>query len=118
MKDQTIFSCDRIQTFESLDELVRSNKLKGIREVALVVDRNELENMIYKASMYNELKEEMQGYQINTEIHRLNAKDLQERIDKALKLLDSYKLGKYDYALTCAGLLEFENILRGEDNDK
>lgn len=40
-----------------------------------------------------------------------------DRINKALELLDSYKLGKYDYALTCAGLLEFEDILRGEDNE-
>ena len=44
--------------------------------------------------------------------------ELQHRIDKGLKLLDSYKLGKYDYALTPAGLLELEDILRGEDNGR
>lgn len=38
-----------------------------------------------------------------------------DRINKALKLLDSYKLGKYDYALTPAGLLELEDILRGDE---
>lgn len=43
--------------------------------------------------------------------------ELEQRINKALKLLDSYKLGKYDYALTCAGLLEFEDILKGENNE-
>jgi len=42
---------------------------------------------------------------------------LEKRINKALELLDSYKLGKYDYALTPAGLLELEDILRGENND-
>jgi len=40
-----------------------------------------------------------------------------DKIDKALELLDSYKLGKYDYALTPAGLLELEDILRGKDNE-
>lgn len=55
---------------------------------------------------------------IFNDTHKTPEEELQNRIDKALKLLDSYKLGKYDYALTCAGLLEFEDILRGEDNDK
>lgn len=41
-------------------------------------------------------------------------KELQDRIDKALDLLDSYKLGKYDYALTPAVLLEFEDTLKGK----
>lgn len=40
---------------------------------------------------------------------------LKLKIKKALELLDSYKLGKYDYALSPAGLLEFEDILKEED---
>lgn len=44
--------------------------------------------------------------------------DKKKIIYKAIELLDSYKLGKYDYALTPDGLLELEDILRGEDNDK
>ena len=42
---------------------------------------------------------------------------LKSRIKKALELLDSYKLGKYDYALSPAGLLEFEDILKEEDDE-
>ena len=42
---------------------------------------------------------------------------LKSKIKKALGLLDSYKLGKYDYALSPAGLLEFEDILKEEDDE-
>jgi len=46
--------------------------------------------------------------------YKLENRRLRKKIDKALELLDSYKLGKYDYALTPAGLLELEDILRGD----
>jgi hypothetical protein len=52
-----------------------------------------------------------------SDTHKTPEEELQDRIDKAIELLDSYKLGKYDYALTPAGLLELEDILRGEDNE-
>jgi len=45
-------------------------------------------------------------------------KEKEAIIDKALELLDSYKLGKYDFALTPAGLLELEDILRGKDEER
>ena len=78
-------------------------------------------------AQWEETDSELAKYTICKLNHELNvsikvakslAQDLENatnKIDKALELLDSYKLGKYDYALTPAGLLELEDILRGEE---
>ena len=74
----------------------------------------------YYFDLQEENKELLKTYDDLEEQYKSLMKQVIEqdkRINKALELLDSYKLGKYDYALTCAGLLEFEDILRGKDNE-
>lgn len=75
----------------------------------------ENENNEYWEQQYDELQIKydclMEAFKIQKDI--LTSKN--KTINKALELLDSYKLGKYDYALTCDGLLEFEDILKGEN---
>ena len=73
-KMNKIFDERKISTFRDFKDLVRSNKLIGRREICIVVDRLELENVIYKAEMYDEVKKDYKKRKIvrDKEINRLN----------------------------------------------
>ena len=41
-------------------------------------------------------------------------KEYISRIDKAIELIESYELGKYDYSIQMDGIIELKDILKGE----
>ena len=56
---------------------------------------------IYKR--YDKLKEEK--------------KHLENNRDKAIEIIDSYDLGKYDYSIPAGGIIELRDILKGDSDD-
>ena len=42
-------------------------------------------------------------------------KDLQNRIDKAIEIIESYNLGKYDYSVPPGGIIDLLKILKGKE---
>lgn len=53
-----VFDKRKISTFRDFKELVRSNKLIGRREICIVVDKLELENVVYKAELFDDIRKE------------------------------------------------------------
>lgn len=53
-----VFDKRKISTFRDFKELVRSNKLIGRREICIVVDKLELENVVYKAGLFDDIRKE------------------------------------------------------------
>lgn len=43
--------------------------------------------------------------------------DLQQRINEAIKIIESYNLGKYDYSIPPGGIIDLLEILKGGNND-
>lgn len=41
-------------------------------------------------------------------------KELKERIDKAIEIIESYNLGKYDYSIPPGGIIDLLEILKGD----
>jgi len=82
-----IFDGRKISTFRDFKDLVRSNKLIGRREICIVVDRLELENVVYKAEEYDTIKKEK-----DKEIERLN--NIIKNLDK---MFEYYFLGNLKY---------------------
>ena len=44
-------------------------------------------------------------------------KDLQQKIEKAIEIIESYNLGKYDYSIPPGGIIELLEILKGGNNE-
>ena len=44
-------------------------------------------------------------------------KELHNKIDKAIELIESYNLGKYDYSIPTIGIIELLEILKGDVNE-
>jgi hypothetical protein len=44
-------------------------------------------------------------------------KELHNKIDKAIELIESYNLGKYDYSIPPIGIIELLEILKGDVNE-
>ena len=42
---------------------------------------------------------------------------LENNRDKALKIIDSYDLGKYDYSIPAGGIIELREALKGDSDD-
>lgn len=42
---------------------------------------------------------------------------LEKNRDKALKIIDSYDLGKYDYSIPAGGIIELREALKGDSDD-
>lgn len=77
---------------------------------------------IYKR--YDEMKAELQ--EANDSVtwwqNRYNAverdkKQLENNRDKALKIIDSYELGKYDYSIPPGGIIELREALKGGSDE-
>ena len=45
------------------------------------------------------------------------SKQLENNRDKALKIIDSYDLGKYDYSIPAGGIIELREALKGDSDD-
>ena len=96
-----IFDERKISTFRDFKDLVRSNKLIGRREICIVVDRLELENVVYKAEEYDTITKEK-----DKEIERLNniineyEKIMKECSDRILKELNENNHLSYGPALS------------------
>lgn len=43
--------------------------------------------------------------------------ELQEKIDIATKLIESYNLGKHNYSIPPGGIIELLDILKGDSNE-
>ena len=41
--------------------------------------------------------------------------DFKSRVDKAIKLVESYNLGKYNYTIPPIGIIDLLDILKGDD---
>lgn len=97
-----------IAMYEETDSILAKNTIGRLtNEVRTAYDRGYCDCSRHDRDILERKHQQLEH------IEQVN-KDLYERIDKTLELLDSYKLGKYDYALTPAGLLELEDILRGK----
>ena len=73
----------------------------------LVVDNGEL-IVYYKDGSFQSfdtLSQEVLDYITN----------LQQKIEKALEIIDSYELGKYDYSIPPIGIIELKDALKGSD---
>ena len=44
----------------------------------------------------------------------LYIEQLENNRDKALKIIDSYDLGKYDYSIPAGGIIELREVLKGD----
>lgn len=42
---------------------------------------------------------------------------LENNRDKALKIIDSYELGKYDYSIPPEGIIELRDVLKGDSDE-
>ena len=47
-----------------------------------------------------------------------NCKQLENNRDKALKIIDSYDLGKYDYSIPPGGIIELRETLKGDSDEQ
>lgn len=101
-----------ISYWEETDSILAKNTIGRLEnEVRTAYDRGYIDCSRHDRDILERKHQQLEH------IEQVNKK-LYERIDKALELLDSYKLGKYDYALTPVGLLELEDILRGEEDER
>ncbi len=91
-----IFDERKISTFRDFKELVRSNKLIGRREICIVVDRLELENVVYKAELFDDIRKEN--------------KQLKEKIDKAIEYIKEHS------EMTNIQIYGIENVLAFREN--
>ena len=57
----------------------------------------------------NELENHKRGMLV--ELFKAN-----DKIDKALKIIDSYDLGKYDYSIPPGGIIELRDSLKGDSD--
>ena len=55
----------------------------------------------------------------NKTIERLQQvnKQLKDRIDKAIEIIESYNLGKYDYSVPPGGIIDLLDLLRGTNEE-
>ena len=44
--------------------------------------------------------------------------DFKSRVDKAIKLVESYNLGKYNYTIPPIGIIDILDILKGDDENE
>ena len=79
------------------------NELINYTQVCTIIRKTDLLN-------YDE-KDKLQLYLTN---FRDSYKDLQNRINKAIKITESYNLGKFDYSIPTIGIIELLETLKGE----
>lgn len=63
------------------------------------------------------LKDELETMTFTAKVKQEAIDALIKRIDKAIKLIESYNLGKYDYTIPPGGIIEVLDILNGDNND-
>ena len=70
------------------------------KEPIIFIDTEDMEERYAEGLYMDYLKEEN--------------KQLRDRIDKALEIIESYNLGKYDYNIPQIGIIELLETLKGE----
>lgn len=82
-------------------------------------DRKQL--LSYIEQLEEELKQEKKDYkETNDKCFELinENKQLENNRDKALKIIDSYELGKYDYSIPPGGIIELRDALKGDSDEQ
>ena len=92
------------------DETKRKYKILHRDEVNLLLS--------YIEQLEEELKYSIGIVQHNQIVTKLSKekKQLENNRDKALKIIDSYDLGKYDYSIPAGGIIELRETLKGDSD--
>lgn len=83
------------------DELKQENE--RLKETNVYCNRTDCVGRIKDSKKYDSVYQEKEDYK--------------SRCEKALKLAESYELGKYDYSIPAGGIIELKDILNGRSDE-
>ena len=130
MKNKEIEEFDKKQLEELLKRLKDINNFIGFKDGAFKYYLGKYEADLLLSyieqlqTTANECKQDYQRMKENFDskvdvIATLSEekKQLENNRDKALKIIESYELGKYDYSIPPGGIIELRDVLRGDSDE-
>lgn len=99
------------QYVENIDEHV-SEPMLNWKDLQIVLSY--IEQLEKKIDQYENPDDLTLFYMWLDEKAKDKMKQLENNRDKALKIIDSYDLGKYDYSIPAGGIIELREALKGD----
>ena len=86
-----------------------------LNEIACKTILSYIEQLENKVDQYENPDDLTLFYMWINEKAKDKMKQLENNRDKALKIIDNYELGKYDYSIPSGGIIELREALKGDN---